>query len=81
MEIPPIISINVNVDDFDDLKNNLGFINKYFKLTIEIYNNIYKLIGFITQPFRNHFISYFQDFNEDSKECLNSWYKYDDFVS
>lgn len=41
--IPSIISLNVNVNDYDDLIIHLDYMNKFFKFNKDIYNNKYKL--------------------------------------
>ena len=37
--------------------------NKIFKYKIVLYSNNYKLIGLITQPTDDHFISYYENHN------------------
>ena len=73
-----ILSINTNLATYDLLIKNKDSINKLFKREIIIYNQKYILIRFVTQPFQNHFISYFSNFNLNFNSSLNIWYKYDD---
>ena len=48
------------------------------KRNIIIYGHNYTLIGFITQPYQNHFIYYFVNNNKDYQTSTKQWFKYDD---
>ena len=78
LEYPPILSINTNINDFNELLKYKDFINKIFINTIYINDVEYELVGFITQPFENHFVTYFKNFNNIYKDSLLRWYKYND---
>ena len=53
-------------------------VNKIFVSNINIYNRHYILIGFITQPSENHYVSYFQNFYDKYSYSINTWFKYND---
>ena len=76
IEMSLIISINININDFNQLNSKRDFINKIFLKKVKLYNNIYNLIAFITQPSSNHYIGYFQNFNENYSINLNKWFKF-----
>ena len=44
---------------------------------ISVYNTNYDLIAFATQPYQNHYVSYFKNMDREFKESLFKWYKYD----
>ena len=80
LELPPILSINININDYSSLL-------KYNKRTVEIFtNNItiydfeYKLIGFITLPNETHFFALFENYDDIYSSNLNQWFKFDDLV-
>ena len=51
------------------------FIIKRPILNINTNKDIFiSLIGFVTQTYKNHFISYFQSYNEDYIENLKHWF-------
>ena len=50
LEMPIILSINTNINDYNKLISYKEFINKIFLQKITLYNNNYNLLGFITQP-------------------------------
>ena len=59
LEIPLILSLNTNINEFAEVKKYNQFIFKIFKNEIILYETSYKLIGFITQPSVKHFAVYF----------------------
>ena len=81
LEMPLILSLNTNINEFAELKKYSQFISKIFKNEIILYETSYKLIGFVTQPSEKHFVAYFENCNEKYIECLKKWYKYDDLNS
>ena len=78
VDMPQILSINLNINDYELLKQYQEFINRIFVPNINIYNRHYILIGFITQPSENHFVSYFQNFYDKYSYSINTWFKYND---
>ena len=78
IEMPLILSINTNINVYDSLLKHKNFINEIFLENINIYNNNYKLIGFITQPKPKHFISYFKNYYQEFSNSLDKWFKFDD---
>lgn len=76
--MPLILSIKTNINNFDDLLANKNFINKIFKNEIILYKQKYNLIGFVTQPYNNHFVAYLKNLNEHYINSLNIWFKFDD---
>ena len=82
LEMPLILSLNTNINEFAELKKYSQFISNIFKKNeIILYETSYKLIGFVTQPSEKHFVAYFENCNEKYIECLKKWYKYDDLNS
>ena len=77
IQMPLKLTINANLDHYNDLLLNKNFINKIFKEKIVLYNNNYKLIGIITQPTEDHFISYYENYNNIYNN-INNWFKFDD---
>lgn len=77
--MPPILSKNINVNDFTDLLNYKNFINKLFPNNICLFRYKYILIGMVVQLCDNHLISYFLNCNKKYSEKLSQWYKYDGF--
>ena len=77
LEFPPILSINTNVNNLNELLKYKDFINKIFKNMISVYNTNYDLIAFATQPYQNHYVYYFKNTDREFKESLFKWYKYD----
>ena len=59
LEMPYILSINTNINDYSELIKYKGFINKIFKYEFNLYDIDYKLVGFVTQPSSNHFYCLF----------------------
>ena len=55
IEISIILSINTNINDYNQLIAYKEFINKIFLQKIKLYNNNYNLLGFITPPSFNHY--------------------------
>ena len=55
IEMPFILSINTNINDYNQLIAYKEFINKIFLQKITLYNNNYNLLGFITQPSFNNY--------------------------
>ena len=55
IEMPFILSINTNINDYNQLIADKEFINKIFLQKIKLYNNNYNLLGFITPPSFNHY--------------------------
>ena len=78
LELPFILSINTNLSTYDLLIKNKKFITRIFKRNIVLYGQKYTLIGFITQPYQNHFISYFVNYNKEYQISIKQWFKYDD---
>ena len=78
IELPFILSINTNLSTYDLLIKNKKFITRIFKRNIVLYGQKYTLIGFITQPYQNHFISYFVNYNKEYQISIKQWFKYDD---
>ena len=76
--MPLIISISININDFNQLNSKRNFINKIFLKKVKLYNNNYNLIAFITQPSSNHYIGYFQNLNVNYSISLNKWFKFND---
>jgi len=70
--------INTNLATYDLLIKNKNFINRIMKRNIILYGQNYTLIGFITQPYPNHFISYFDCYNKEYQTNFKQWFKYDD---
>ena len=60
LQLPLILSINTNLSNFNLLIKNKDFVNKIMKKEIKLYGEQYSLLGFITQPYQNHFVSYFK---------------------
>ena len=60
IEMPLILSINTNINYYNQLICYKEFINKIFLQKIKLYNNNYNLLDFITQPSFNHYIGYFK---------------------
>ena len=48
LEMPFILSINTNINNYSELIKYNDFINKIFKNEIKLYNIDYKLVGFVT---------------------------------
>ena len=78
LQLPLILSINTNLSNFNSLIKNKDFLNKIMKKEIKLYGEKYSLLGFITQPYQNHFVSYFKNYNQEYAKSLNIWFKYDD---
>ena len=78
LELPLILSINTNLSNFNLLIKNKDFLNKIMKNEITLYGEKYLLLGFVTQPYQNHFVSYFKNYNQEYSKSLNIWFKYDD---
>ena len=55
LEMPIILSINTNINDYNKLISYKEFINKIFLQKIKLYNNNYNLLGFITPPSFNNY--------------------------
>ena len=53
--MPFILSINTNINNYNQLIAYKEFINKIFVQKIKLYNNNYNLLGFITPPSFNHY--------------------------
>ena len=79
LEMPIILSINTNINDYNKLISYKEFINKIFLQKITLYNNNYNLLGFITQPSFNHYIGYFENYYNKYSFSLNKWFKFNDF--
>ena len=75
LEMPYILSINTNINDYCELIKYKGFINKIFKYEVNLYDIDYKLVGFVTQSSSIHFVAYFENNNEryqnSLKKCIN----------
>ena len=69
-----ILTINANVDHYNDLLLNKNFMNKIFKEKIVLNTNNNKLIGIITQPTEDQFISYYENYNNIYNN-INNWIK------
>ena len=78
LEMPYILSINTNINNYNELIKYKDFINKIFKYEVNLYDIDYKLVGFVTQPSSNHFVAYFENYNERYPNSLKKWYKFDD---
>ena len=78
IEFPPILSINTNVNNLNELLSYKDFINKIFVNIISTNNIQYELIAFVTQPYENHYVSYFRNMDIKYNDSLLKWYKYDD---
>ena len=76
--MPLILSINININDYNQLNANRDFINNIFLKKVALYNYNYNLIAFITQASSNHYIGYFQNFNNKYSKSLNKWFKFND---
>ena len=50
IEMPLVLNINTNLNEFDYMIDNKQFINALFKNKIELIRANYKLIGLVTQP-------------------------------
>ncbi len=48
------------------------------KRNIILYGQKYIWIGFVTQSYQNHFVSYFQYYNKDYQKSFKHWLKTDD---
>ena len=77
--MPLILTINTNLNEFDSMVDNKQFINALFKNKIELFGANYKLIGLMTQPYENHFKSYFINLNDKYDNSINKWFSFDDF--
>ena len=77
--MPLILSINTNINDYNQLISYKEFINKIFLQKITLYNNNYNLLGFITQPSFNHYIGYFENYFDKYSFSLNKRFKFNDF--
>ena len=55
IEMPFILLINTNINDYNQLIAYKEFINKIFLQKIKLYNNNYNILGFITSPSFNHY--------------------------
>ena len=76
--MPYILSINTNINNYNELIKYKDFINKIFKYEVNLYDIDYKLPGFVTQPSSNYFVAYFENNNERYLNSLKKWYKFDD---
>ena len=47
------------------------------KKEIKLYGEKYLLLGFIIQPYQNHFVSYFKNYNQVYNKSLNMPFKCD----
>ena len=79
-DMPPILSINTNINDFKLLNDNKDFINKVFKREIYFIKIKYNLIAFVAQPIALHFVCYFKNLNENYADSLTKWYKFDNTI-
>ena len=68
--MPLILSINTNINEFNNLYKYKNTINKFFKSNIKIYNTNYSLISFFTQPQEYHFVSYFINYDKSYNNSL-----------
>ena len=64
-KLPIILSINTNLSNFNLLNKNKDFLIKIMKNEITLYGGKYLLLGFVTQPYQNHFVSYFKNYNQE----------------
>lgn len=80
IDIPPIISVNTNINDFNLLLDYKSFINKVFKKVIYLNKIKYNLVAFVTQPSALHFVCYFKNLNKNYPDSLCKWYKFDDTI-
>ena len=55
IEMSIILSVNININDYNQFISYKEFINKIFLQKIKLYNNNYNLLGFITPPSFNHY--------------------------
>ena len=78
IKMPLILSINININDYNKLNAKRDFINKIFLNKVTLYKCNYNLISFVTQPSSNHYIGYFQNFNEKYSISMNKWFKFND---
>ena len=78
LELPLILSINTNLSNFNLLIKNKDFLNKILKNEIILYGEKYLLLGFVTQPYQNHFVSYFKNYNQEYSKSVNIWFRFDD---
>ena len=76
LKLPLILSINTNLSNFNWLIKNKEFLNKIMKKEIKLYGEKYLLIGLITQPYQNNFVSYFKNYNQKYIKSLNMWFKF-----
>jgi hypothetical protein len=78
LNMPPILSINLNINNYELLKEKNKRINELFTNEISLYNSTYEIIGFVTQPYYDHFIAYFKCLDVSYKLSYNEWFKLDD---
>jgi len=78
LHLPLILTFNISVLNFSELKKYIEDINFYFSEEIKIKNNIYKLIGLILYKNNKHYVSLFKNTNPDFLIDKNIWYYYDD---
>ena len=78
IEMPLILSINININDYNLLNSKRDYINKIFLKNITVYKCNYNLITFIIPPTSNHYIGYFQNFNTKYPKSLKKWFQFND---
>ena len=60
LEMSIIFSLNININDYNQLIAYKEFINKIFLQKVKLYNKNYNLLGFNTQSSFNLYIGYFK---------------------
>lgn len=78
LDLPLILSFNINVLNFSELSSTKYFINNILTNNIIIYNTNYQLISFVAQPSEDHYVCYFENNNIIYTDSINNWYRYDD---
>ena len=78
-ELPLILSINTNINDYNELVKYNNKINTIFKKGIQLYNQVYKLIGFVNQASFDHYVTFLNHNDLYSKNILD-WFIFDDLI-
>lgn len=74
LDMPLILSINTNLNEFGYMIDKKQFNNTIFKNRIELFGCSYNLIGMMTQSYKNHFKSFFINLNKKFENSVNKWY-------
>ena len=70
---------NTNINDYDELVKYNNKINTIFKKEIQLYNQVYKLIGFVNQASLAHYVVFKKHNDLYSKNKLD-WFIFDDLI-